>query len=99
MARKPCNELEEKFLAALREHGPKIKEAFAEAKKLSDKYGIPFGNYVPKSFCKTYLRGYDYETDTEFETVDTDWVGQIAPVDPGFWQSSTTECEILNGYT
>jgi hypothetical protein len=94
--RKPQNAMEEKFLAIVEEHGDEIEAAFKAACSVADKYGIPFGTYVPTKF-KSFLTRYDYKTDTEIEGVDTDWVGQICDVDQEFWQSSTTYCEIFHG--
>lgn len=102
--RAPKTDLEKAFKEVYDEVGAEIEEHLIQAKKLSDKHGIPFGTYVPKSFMKTFFaKGCDADNPGEIHWDDAsdmndelvNYVGKVAPVDSEFWYSSTADCEIF----
>ncbi len=95
--------LEKKFKKVYDQVGKEIEEHLIQAKKLSDKYGIPYDRYIPKSFTKKFMvvgcepkKEGDIHWDDAAEMNDSlvQYVGAVAPVDTEFWYSSTAECEV-----
>lgn len=96
--------LEQEFEDVVAEHGDKVSKAYKKAKELSEKYGIPFGSYIPKSFKKFRTRSLkkgeapDTEHEDYYEGDDILYgpgareVDRICDMDD-CWLSSTTECE------
>jgi hypothetical protein len=103
MKPKTKDKLESEFRALVEKHGAEIKECFNRAKKLADKHGIPFGNYVPQKYVNTFIcTGYDKNTYEEHPRLSVDETLDILQeakidIDYEYWQSSTTECEVLHG--
>ncbi len=97
--------LEKEFADLVEVHGEQVAKAFHKAKDVSEKYGIPFGSYIPRSFKKFRSRNLKKgePQDTEHENywgeednclygVDCHLVDKLCDMDNG-WLSSTTECE------
>lgn len=83
--------LEKKFEAECKAHAAKIEKAYEKAKSLSDKYGIPFASYIPKSFRMTYQNDDD-------DSLSRSFVMEHAPIDQAHWNTSTFSCHEFYGY-
>lgn len=76
---------------------------FKEAKRIADAYGLPFFTYIPDSFYGKFWKLDDETIGNHFfrevkrgeRCVSVDLVASLIPMDPAFWESSNTECEVL----
>lgn len=91
------NEMEEAFKAQVQLHGKEIEAAQQVVRDLSEKYGIPYGSYVPKSLRSMFSKQGTPENDWEGEYVSPRLVEKLCSMDDG-WLSSTVECEFYGGY-
>ncbi len=90
------NKLEKEFIEQIKLHGDKVVSAYEKAVALSEKYGIPFSAYIPKSFEK-YRGHVDPDDEVEYiEGVGPRFINRHCAMDGG-WLSSTVECEFNNG--
>lgn len=83
--------LEDKFRDAVAKHGEEVADAYNTVVELSERYGIPFGAYLPRSFNEKFG-----ETDSD-NGVEIDLVVELCDVDEEVWQSSTFRCEVFRG--
>lgn len=84
------NDLEVKFREVLSAHKSEIDEAYAKVIALSDKYGIPFGDYVPASFEQ--FKGPYGPNDDWVDGVNFYTLTSLCNMSK-YWSSSTAECE------
>ena len=91
------NKLEKEFQAQVTLHGKEIDDAYAKVVELSEKYGIPFGMYIPKSFNKYRSKEGDPPDYEYTEGVGPKFIDNVCKMADN-WLSSTTQCEFYGGY-
>ncbi len=90
------NKLEKQFKEQVELHGDKVAKAYEKACELSEKYGIPFGSYIPKSFHAMYESYEGPPPNYDYVYIGPRFVDKVCAMD-NEWLSSTVECEFSNG--